>query len=269
VTLTGVIALPLKPETYALQSELARAVRGGVTSGDFPLQQDRVAVYRGLIGNVFDDTLKRAYPVCFRLLGSVQWKKLIDEFLREHPASSPELWQMPRELLSWVEASGYSHRSGYPYLRDLLYFEWMEIELFMMPDSLPDDWQSAVRSWKEYEPRSIAAVNTDSKLITLNYPVFNASRSSALTKEGNYFLIVFRHPERLDACYVEASPFFALFWELLCSEELPLEQIGSACADALQIEYTSDLEKQCAGFCEMLCSEGLILGYKKNRNDEY
>lgn len=183
-------------------------------------------VYHELTHRNFEMTLKCAYPITYQLLSLEQWNILIDSFLTEENCSSPLLWKMPQYFLNFVQKSSWKERWNLPYLHDLLNFEWLEIELFMMPD---------IPFRKEKEKKdpldSFLRLNPESRLVVYSYPVFKKKLFLRNLKKGLYPLLVYRHPETKEVNFISLSPFFATFLE--CIEKWNL--IGR---DALEVVAT-------------------------------
>ncbi len=121
----------------------------------------------------FLQSLKKAYPLTHHLLEAKQWDEMVDQFLAEVQCTSPYFWKMPEFFLHFAKKKKYSLRYDIPYLDDLLDFEWLEIEMYMMPD----------------QP------GKEDRIVIFSYPVFEKKPLPRSMKKGIYPLYAFRHPE--------------------------------------------------------------------------
>ena len=89
-------------------------------------------VYSDLVFYRFDEVFENAFPRFRKLVSEKAWEKLIYAFIHQG-ATSTLIWQMSDEFRHFVVAN---NNLNIPYLEDLLYFEWIEIEIFMQ--AFPD-----------------------------------------------------------------------------------------------------------------------------------
>jgi len=235
----------------------------GVTS------EERVRTYRRLIFNGFDDTLRKAYPITFKVLGEKEFSVLVNKFCSEFPSGSPQLWKMPHDLLQFVEQSRYS-LDRFPYLRDLLEFEWVEIEVQMMPDLNKSGDIAKVNLPVQDVLRERLVVNLEHKVVELTYPVFRLPLEQIKKIEGdpklhagNYFLLTFRDPLTDKVHYTELSSFSLLALDALTR----LNCTGlEAVKEAMRIAGLIESEKimiEAAKIFETFLDIGFILGSNK------
>jgi len=124
----------LHETTYRHQSDLARYCRTGKYKAIPGVREQHVGHYRRLVYNVVDDMLQGAYPLTHHLLAAREWKALVQDFFSHHPCQSPQVWYMPKELYHYMSQKEHKLFKKYPFLQELLWFEWLEVELFMMED---------------------------------------------------------------------------------------------------------------------------------------
>lgn len=248
--------MQLKVETKDIQSAVAMMCRTGDEQEISGARHDRLRVYRRLVKNIVDDALRTAYPITMRALGQERWEKLVQCFLEEHSAQSPHVWEMPKELLQWYRSSGYQKEFGAEYLEDLLSFEWIEIEMYMMPD-LPKPRYKRDGHVLE-EP---LVLNPEYKILHFQYPVFNTAPEELIANRGEYFVLAFRSPENFAIRFVQLSPMFVLVIELLGIEPMAgydaLELVG----EQFGLEKSPALIEKGRAFIQNLLEDGAILGF--------
>ena len=215
-----------------------------------------MAVYRGLVFHNIQEQLRLAYPILHAFLPSAQWDTLVQEFFAQHDCSTPQLWQMPYELVRFVEQSRYAAKLGYPFLSDLLRFEWTEIELFMTADipAPPLRLAGAVLE----DP---LVLNPILRLQHYRYPVFRVRPADLVSQPGDFFLLSFRHPESCNVQFLELSPLTVRVVEILAERpttgRVALRQAG----EELGVTDLALLTTQGEEFFTTLLREQAALGF--------
>lgn len=151
-------------------------------------QISRNQIYRKQVRRKINRNLEQAFPLAHHLLSQEQWDEMVDRFLAGELCSSPFFWQVPKFFVQFAKKMGYADRFHIPYLEDLLDFEWLEIEMFMMPNQVDE-----------------------TRIVTYSYPVF---QKQPMVK-GVYHLYAFRHPKTKEVQFVRITPFYRRVFELL------------------------------------------------------
>jgi hypothetical protein len=169
------------------QSALARYCRTGVPESIPGIHAEHILQYRRLVYNVFDDMLANAFPLTVQLLPADLWKEWVQLFVASHACQSPQVWYMPREFYVFLREQPERWQERYPFLAELLWFEWVEIELFMMEDQpLP---VVATRPDTEVRYR----LNPEHRLLLLEYPVHRQlAKDITETNRGRYVVLAHR-----------------------------------------------------------------------------
>ena len=235
----GDLEMPLDEKTASYQMELAQVCRDGKITPIPGVTEESAQVYRDLVRNGIEDTLRRAYPIAHAYLHRIEstainasslslWNTLVDRFIAEGNLQTPELWRMPENFLEFIIDQKSAETYNLPYLEDLLEFEWSEIELFMMPDRIDP---LLYRTKKEGEGLIIPTPEFD--LLNLKYPVFRINPEELPKEEGQFFLLVFRHPLTRLVRFIELSPLVALVIESLTFSPQSRGQLIERCFDFL------------------------------------
>lgn len=265
--------MAMKKETQDLQSALSHICKSGDLSPQIVkasgARGDRVSTYRRLVRNGISSCLDNAFPIAKNfLMGEAQgnttrWDMLVDRFIAEHSASSPYLWRMPLEFAEFVKAQGFADSWNYAFLDDLLAFEWVEIQVHMMPDWVDFDGQPLALSGP-----GLIIINKESAIQHYSYPVFKVAPQSLLLdsrfqEPSDYFLVVFREPKKLSVRFMELSLFYVRMLELLLDEPMAcqtvLERVSGECGISLLPEHVNKTEQ----LLSTMQREGLLLGYLK------
>ena len=156
-----------------------------------------IHTYKELIHYRFKEVLLSTFPRFLELLKEEEVNMLIAEFIKAKP-NSPYIWQMPNEFRSFLKEKRLE--KSYPFMDDLLWFEWIEVALFMKDYSVQ---RSENFSWEN------SYVLSDSALIKeLNFPVHY---DRAYAEGGIYPLLMFYNFDTHDVHFQEITPFLQQF----------------------------------------------------------
>lgn len=124
-----------RPDFQARQYAFAAHIRDpehvAVPTG---IDERRMAVYRELFFNNLRNLLGNMFPVLCKLYGDGRWGELIRGFMRSHRAQTPYFLQLPREFLDFLE-NEHEHVDDYPFLVELAHYEYVELEVSIVPDN--------------------------------------------------------------------------------------------------------------------------------------
>ncbi len=191
-----------------------RYCRTGQLDPELKLNPERAEVYLNHVRNVIEAALKKAYPLTCHLLTPEQWEELVESFLVDVDCATPFLWRMPQLLVDFVKKNHWANRFECSYLDDLVDFEWLEIEIFMMPDCPVQHSQTG------NVLDNLLILNSESQIVTYTYPVYEKKPLPRPMKKGTYPLLAFRHPDDGEVYFVALSPFFNYVLELIENQRL-------------------------------------------------
>jgi len=223
----------------------------GVTPG-------RLTHYRRLVYNVIRDTMDRAFPISLAALGEQAWDLLVQDFFANGFPETPQIWKLPLEFYTYHKLKETGTRIQKLYLEDLLYFEWMEIEIHTMPDrSIPE----FVSQGNVFTDRLV--FNPEFEMIQLEYPVHMYPAHEAEEQKGEYFVLIFREPESGKVLFLNLSAIHTYILSLLLEEDQPLNQLKGEIARTAGIESMKYLDENLGKFLGDLMQKKLILGFTK------
>ena len=245
----------LKQNTNTAQSELANYCRTGILNDIPGVEDHRVHHYRRLVYNIINGSLASAYPLTRNLLSIAEWDELVNEFFTSHPCRSPQVWTMPKEFYEYLLEVKHPVLNRYPFLQDLLWMEWLEIELYMMEDETSPFPVSKERNGK-------LVINPEQRLIMLNYPVHlkQAGRIGP-DDRGNYYLVMHREPESGKVHFTGLSTFFVSMLEHLKQQPYGLDDLIERTARDFGLPVEEQLMENSRKFIENALNSKLILGF--------
>lgn len=250
----------LREDTNIQQSRLANYCRTGELLPIKGLTDNRVHTYRRLVYNVIDDTLQSAFPLTHDLLTEEEWNESVDTFFSNHACQSTSVWKMPFEFYQFIESDKYELKNKYPLLTELLLFEWLEVELYMMEDKIIPTTKSEGALVTD-----IIEFNPEFRLLRLSYPVHLKNPNQIIAEDkGEYFVLIFRERESGMIQFINLSMFFTWTIEKINIEALPLKNVLEEAEKIFKIDYQT-LLKNTLPFFEELKNKQFILGYKDER----
>lgn len=250
--------MSLKTETYQYQNRLADYCRSGELNGTLPLsREEALPQYRRLVFNVVKNTLGQAFPITHKVLEKEQWDELLFRFFLEHDCQTPQVWKLPAELCSYVMENQISDALKLPWLDELLWFEWLEIEVHTMPDIDPGTITIKGNLYND-----IPVVNREYRLEKLSYPFHLFPVREAAEKQGEYFVLLYREPESGKVQFMALAPIHAYFIDQLTAGEQTIPELIQDTAENIPDTSPESLLQQGMPFFEELLRNQVILGFK-------
>jgi uncharacterized protein len=248
----------LKKDTHEQQSLLAEYCRNGVVPANLiDINKDNLHTYRRLCYNIADDVIETAYPITYSFLPSETWNHLVHDFYSEHKCQTPQVWRMPLEFYEYCVHKNIAGELNLPFLNDLLYFEWLELEVHTMEDV---EYPKAKKDGDWLNNK--IAFNPEYKLVKLSYPVHTTAPTEGLEeKKGDYFLLVYRERESGRVQFVDLSMFYAFILENLGNGAL-LKDILVEANSLFQINDIKLLKDRSLEFIEDLRKREFIIGFE-------
>jgi len=165
---------------------------------------------------------------------------------------------MPFEFYQYILSSENELLNKFPFLEELLLFEWTEIEIHMMEDkafpevSVPGDFEN-----------DVIAFNPEFKILQMKYPVHLKNPNEITeTDEGAYSVVIFRQPETGNVQFIDVSYFFYLLIIKMMNEQKPLTDLLGEAEQTFGVER-SILLTNTIPFLEELQQNKFIIGFKK------
>lgn len=240
-----------------LQEELGAYCKTGELRNDIPLSRNEALPhYRRLITNIVSGIIDNGFPISRKYLGK-EWDELVSTFFKEHKCQTPQVWKLPKEFMEYVLESEYDKEKNLPFLKDLLYFEWLELYLFTMPDREVDmDYH------KDGDPLTQKIVlNPEFEVLQVEFPIHLMAIEEAKKQKGQYFLILFRHHTTGNVHFLSLSPLHVSFLQKIEEKQTLKTKIVSELSAEFGIAEKEKIESHLIEFSNQLLKEGLILGY--------
>lgn len=247
----------LKETTHKLQTQLAEYCRTGKETQITGAVNSKLHHYRRLTFNIIKGALRNAYPITYKHLSKDEWSEMVSHFFAEHKMQTPLIWKMPYEFFEFICERKYAKKFNKPYIEELIYLEWIEIDIHTMPD----------RKVETHNPNAniedgIIIVNPEFELLNFEYPVHLQKLDSVVNNKGDYYILVFRNLEDFKVNFLNLSPFYALIIQLLSENKLSLSEALKIACKSFSIPESEELKAKTKDFLFDLKSKGFILGVK-------
>ena len=179
--------LPISNETVILQKELANFCRTGTDAPKTSIPA-HVIRYKQLVSNTIQASLKNAYPLSRELVGKKRWKKMVTHFFQNHACQTAQIWLLPLEFYEYYKQTAFPFKKNYPCLPELLYFEWLKIDVFFMEDAPLPAFKDKGNLQKD-----VLVPNPEIKILALQYPIHTKKASAIIEQDkGQYFVSIHR-----------------------------------------------------------------------------
>lgn len=163
--------------------------------------KNALKLYQALVFHRFNEVLSNANPILTSLVKKKRFEKMVKAFMKSG-AHTDLIWQLPKEFRKFVKKNPKAF-SDVPYIKDLLWFEYIEVELIMQDYSQQEpsafDWNHS------YELSSLARIKK------LKYNVY----AKEFTQKGKYPVLVYYDLVLKQVIYREISAFMYEYLKLL------------------------------------------------------
>ena len=249
----------LLKDTIAIQEQLGEYCRTGEERVLPGITPGRLHHYRRLITNVVQDTLRTAFPITVSAFEVSQWDELVRNFFTEGIPQTPQVWKLPFEFYEYHASRETGKKMDLPFLDDLLYFEWMEIEIHTMPDRSYPELQKEGNLFQDQ-----LAFNPEYEIVRLDYPIHTHPVSEALQMKGDHFALLYRLPDSGNVQFLGLSALNVYIITRLQEEKVALNEIKHEFARVAGIESGRYLDDALEKFLGDLLERKMILGFTRH-----
>lgn len=173
------------------------------------IEARRMKVYNELVYNSIEGALANCFPVLKKVLGKRRWVQLMRAFLAKHRCHSPFFYQIPDELIQFLQAE-WTVSQDYPvFMLELAHYEWVELSLSISTKT--PDWTQIDASGDLLKQQPV--LNPVLANLYYRWPVhLIAPRRKVAPKDT--FLLVFRNKDD-QIQFIEINAFTARLLNLL------------------------------------------------------
>lgn len=201
---TGNLAL-LNKETHILQSNLADFTKTGDKSNLAKINLKRADHYRRLVKNIVDGALDNAFPIAKSNIAENDWEDLKQFFFENHKSPEPQVWKFPFQLFLFVQDNDLEIKNKYPFIYELLYFEWMEMEVHAQENEKLEEYKLIASNFQN------VYLNPYFLFEHFTYPIHKENIENYEENMGDYFIHCWRDYKEHNVSYKELDPVDAVF----------------------------------------------------------
>jgi len=162
-----------------------------------PDKPQGLKVYKSLVLHRFYEVLSNGFPIFYNEIDEKEFEKVVYKFM-QYGAKSTVMWKMPNEFRRFIKKS--KILKDIPYINDLLWFEWIEVELMMKNYKL--------QKLSKFSFKNEYKLSKSSVLKKLKYKVFE---KGSYNSKGEYYLLAYYDFNDFQVYYREISLPLYLF----------------------------------------------------------
>ncbi|ENU81621.1 hypothetical protein F975_00230 [Acinetobacter sp. ANC 3789] len=135
-----------------VQHQFCQAIRQADPAQLPQLQPERLQLYRELLLNNITSFIDNVYPIAKSLLPESLWRQLIHDFFAKEQCQSPFYNEISLQFRDYLSQERHAVLEQYPWLVELLQYEWLELYLdtIELSDSVlenSEQWQLTTPVW--------------------------------------------------------------------------------------------------------------------------
>ncbi|MEJ2670092.1 MAG: putative DNA-binding domain-containing protein [Gammaproteobacteria bacterium] len=227
------------------------------------LDQRRAATYCELFYNNVEGFIRNGFPVIFSLMSHQEWHSLIRDFYEQHECRTPYFTAVGREFVAYLESERAACTDDRPFLLELAYYEWLEVDVRICPDPEVDVIYDASNDDLLDSP---IVMSPFVRPVQFQYPVHQIKRDfqPKTPPEHATFLVVYRNRDE-GVSFLTVNVLTWRLIQLLQGEErggkpwTGRQAMEALAAEAPQLPLSTILDFG-APFLSELKDKGLILG---------
>lgn len=196
---------PTQSTFQTTQQQFCDWIRNPELAMPATFQADRMQVYRDLLFNNVCSFINLVFPVARSMLPELLWQQLLIEFFQKAQCQSPLYNDISLQFREYLTDQHHSVLQQYPWLAELLQFEWLELYLdtaeIEVPSLVQDqDWQLTTQVW----------------VLVYQYPVYQwtAAMTASEVQPMPSAIMAWRNAQD-QVCIEVLSPLFAMLIEQL------------------------------------------------------
>lgn len=184
-------------------------------------ENSAISVYQKLVYIRYEELIKNTFVEFCKHISEIELEKAIKLFMKETPKSE-FVWKMANDFRKFVKKQKLFHDRKYLY--DLLYFDWIEVEIYMYQYK---DFKSSKFSWKK-----AYILNKSARLKLFKYDILNRDFS----KEKETYTLIYYDFEDDEVKFREINPVIYFLLETLNKKVSISKHLKEICKNN-EIEY--------------------------------
>jgi len=249
-------------QLFAIQKQLADAVRFPNELAPHGIEQERLDVYRELVINNVANFVRSAFPVLRGICGDDVFDKKIRQFFQQSQLDSPYFVEIPEAFLGWLQENAADLPA---FALELAHYEWLELELFRReeeghPSEKPQIWSEQLPFEISDNDHQAIAISSLLEVAAFQYPVHQLSEQYQPLEppEQPTFLAVYRSLDD-QVHFMQLDALSTATIQLLKSSAMSFHQLVSSIAQLVPTLNNETIKDGVVKLMEKLNSHGLVL----------
>ena len=93
------------------------------------VEERRMAVYRELFFNNIEGFVSGGFPVLKSITDEQVWLQMVRKFFDQYRCHTPLFLEIAGEFVTWVSNQRQAEEKDYPFMQELVHYEWVELAL--------------------------------------------------------------------------------------------------------------------------------------------
>ena len=102
------------------------------------IEDRRMAIYRDLFFNNIEGFISGGFPVLKSITSEENWLRMVRKFFDQYRSHTPYFLEIAGEFVAWVTKERKPESWDYPFLQELVHYEWVELALDTSEADLSD-----------------------------------------------------------------------------------------------------------------------------------
>lgn len=242
-------------DSKELQKKFSDNVRNGC-EGDFPEVNGKTfAIYHKHLKKKLSRLLGFVFTLTQEAIGADLWEKCILQFLASQSVSGESVLGLSHAFYTYLKDK--CKEIQYPFLEELVNFEYLLVELFYLEDIPPLPFQPVGNRLE-----SAVVFNPEHRFLALDYPVFKYEGPDLAQRKGSYYLLLYRHPTLFTVEIIELSALYFSALSMMAEQSVSLLAAIERAARELGIPKEEINPEQMFNFFDSLQEQRVILGFQ-------
>lgn len=217
-------------------------------------------IYRQLVTENFRALIEKTFPVAWNLLPASRWQDFIVHFLKSVRPKTPYFHELGKVFLDFIERRSDLWAEDYPFLLELMHFEWIELALAIAPEEIPAAYGADLSMLD-----AVIEVSPLAWPLVYQYPVHRMADSGLVTTISEIPLCLIGYRKRNDnVSFMEVSTVMYAVIELLQSQKnMTAREAFEIIAQGFAPAELHRLSEQGAALLQHFLEEDIIVGLKR------
>jgi hypothetical protein len=209
----------------------------------------RFRTYRDLVFEGMLEVVQNICPVTRSILSDEEIKKLFWDFLLASPPQSPVLRNLPWEVSQFLRRQGHPLLEEYPWLGELMEYEFLEIEV-----RFAEEGTGVV-------PPGAVALNPAHALGEYTWPVHFIDAKNhdvRVLPRGEFYLFLWRDPQSLEVKFMELNNLVAALIRQLKQGPMNIENLLEQTAKEVGIPLSGEYFQEGQSLIVDFLTQGIL-----------